>query len=255
MTAVTRRVLEMCVRVLNWLAAHPDDEPGIAVLVAQLRTLVARMTQVVDEQRAGRIDSRAASLRKQELRREMLAGPIAHLARIGSLAARETHELRSLVRVQADGRHAAGLPGGGAGHVTAAQEHKEVLVKHGLSESVLVQFGKSLDEFDAAVTLGAEGRTVHTAATRELNALTKEAQAIVRAMDARNRLRFQDDRQALELWVSARTVLGSPRAAKDAETPEAKAGGERDAGWDAGGGRRREARGMTRGRVTRELGR
>jgi hypothetical protein len=105
----------------------------------------------------------------------------------------------------------------------AAVEHKEVLVKHGLSESVLVQFGKWLDEFDAAVTLGAQGRTVHTAATRELNGLTKEAHEIVRAMDARNRLRFQDDRQALELWVSARTVLGSPTGAAKAEEPSGQA--------------------------------
>lgn len=30
-----------------------------------------------------------------------------------------------------------------------AQSHREVLVKHGLSESVLVEFGKMLDEFDA----------------------------------------------------------------------------------------------------------
>jgi hypothetical protein len=39
-----------------------------------------------------------------------------------------------------------------------AQSHKEVLVKHGLSESVLVEFGKMLDEFDAAVRLGTEGQ-------------------------------------------------------------------------------------------------
>ncbi len=221
MTAVTRRVLEMCVRVLNWLAAHPDDEPGIAVLVAQLRALVARMTQVVDEQRAGRIDSRAASLRKQELRREMLAGPIAHLARIGSLAAHETHELRSLFVFKPTADTLLAFQAAARAMLTTAQEHKEVLVKHGLSESVLARFGQSLGEFDGAVTLGSGGRTVHTAATRELNALTKEAHAIVRAMDARNRLRFQDDRQALELWVSARTVLGSPQGTpKDAETPE-----------------------------------
>jgi hypothetical protein len=58
-------------------------------------------------------------------------------------------------------------------------------------------------------------------ATREMAALTKEAGAVVRAMDARNRLRFQDDRQALEQWISVRTVLGSPQGpSKDAEAPE-----------------------------------
>ena len=107
MTAVTRRVLEMWARA-ELAGRAPGEEPGISVLVARLQALVARMTQVVNEQRSGRIDSRAASARKQELRREMLAGPIAHLAQIGALAAREVHELRRR-SVQADGRHAAGL--------------------------------------------------------------------------------------------------------------------------------------------------
>ncbi len=175
MKAVTRRVYEMCARVLVWIGAHADDEPGMVVLVARLEVLVARMTQVVNDQRGGRIDSRAASARKQELRREDAGGghrpPGPDRVAGGAGGARAPDH----VRVQAHGRHAAGLPGGGAGMFAAAQEHKEVLVKHGLSESVLVQFGKSLDAFDAAVTLGGTGRTLHTAATRELDALTKEA--------------------------------------------------------------------------------
>jgi len=218
MKAVTRRVYEMCSRVLAWIGAHADNEPGMVVLVAQLQALVARMTQVVNDQRGGRIDSRAASARKQELRREMLAGPIAHLARVGALAAREVHELRSLFAFKPTADTLLAFQTAARGMFAAAQEHKEVLVKHGASESVLVQFGKLLDEFDAAVQLGAGGRTLHTAATRELSALTKDAQGIVRAMDARNRLRYQDDRQALEQWVSARTVLGVPspeRTGKD----------------------------------------
>ena len=96
MEAVTRSVLEMLVRVLNWLTAHPDDEPGMVVLTTNLRTVMGRMAQVIDDQRKGQIDSRAASVRKQELRRAMLADPIAHLSRIGKLAGREVHELRSL---------------------------------------------------------------------------------------------------------------------------------------------------------------
>lgn len=239
MTAVTRRVLEMLVRVLNWLAAYPDDEPGGAVLVAQLRALVARMTQVINDQRSGQIDSRAATVRKEELRRAMLAGPIAHLARVGRMAAREVHELRSLFAFKPTADTLLAFQAAARVMYTAALEHKEVLVKHGLSESVLVQLGKWLDEFDAAMTLGAQGRTVHTAATRELAALTKEAHEIVRAMDARNRLRFQEDRQALELWVSARTVLGSPTGTSKAEEPSAPApdpsgtqGGTPSAGGD-----------------------
>src|SRR5436305_70106 len=70
-----------------------------------------------------------------------------------------------------------------------AETNKEVLAKYGLSEAVLEVFGELLDQFDAAVTLGSNGRAAHTGATQELGALAVEAAQIVRAMDARNRLR------------------------------------------------------------------
>lgn len=117
-------------------------------------------------------------------------------------------------------------------------------MKHVLSESALEQFGTMLEEFDAAVTQGANGRTAHTATTREMVVLTKEAGAVVRAMDARNRLRYQGDRQALEQWISVRTVLGSPQGRR--RTARCRTGGAAGE-WDAGRGRGCEARGMRRG--------
>jgi hypothetical protein len=234
MKAVTRRVWDMVVRVLNWTDTHPDDEPGLVVLVAQLKALAARIGQVVAEQRNGLVDSRASSERKHELRRGMLSVPIAHLAQIGALAARELHELRQTFLFKPTADTFVAFQSTARSMFGEAQVHKEVLVKYGLSESVLEEFGKQLDEFDAAVKLGLDGRTAHTAATRELDALTKEAGRIVRAMDARNRQRFQNDRQALEQWISARTVLGTPRASSgDAETPApAVEGGTPNAGGE-----------------------
>lgn len=71
----------------------------------------------------------------------------------------------------------------------------------------------------------------HTAATRELEALTKEAGRLVRAMDARNRIRFRNDLPALEQWISARTVLGTPRGSAE-ETAPVVEGGTPDAGGE-----------------------
>ena len=230
MRAVTRRVYDLCVRVLSWTAAHPDDEPGFTVLVAQLQALAARMGQVITDQRNGLIDSRAATSRKRERRRTMLAVPIAHLAQIGALAAREQHELGKTFRFKPTATSLVAFRSAARAMYEEAQSHKEVLVKHGLSESVLVEFGKMLDEFDAAVRLGTEGRMTHTAATRELEALTREAGRLVRAMDARNRIRFRNDLPALEQWISARTVLGTPRGASEA-APVVE-GGTPDAGGE-----------------------
>ena len=214
MRAVTRRVYDMCVRVVNWALAHPDDEPGFAVLLAQLQALVVRMGDVITAQRNGFIDSRASRSRKQELRSE-LAVPIAHLAQIGALAAREVHELGKTFRFRPSATSLVAFQSAGRAMLETAQAHKEVLVKHGLSESVLVELERMLDQFDAAVRLGAEGRVRHTAATRELVALTKEAGRLVRAMDARVRIRYRNDLPALEQWVSARTVLGTPQRPGD----------------------------------------
>jgi hypothetical protein len=213
MKAVTRRVYEMCVRVLAWLTAHPDDEPGMAVLVVQLQTLVARMTQLIDDQRNGRVESRAASVRKLEIRREMLEGPIAHLARIGSLAAREVHELRSLFAFRPSADTHLAFQAAVRSMLAAAEAHLDVLVKHGLSASAITQFHASDAELAAAAELGSQGRMRHTAATRELAGLTKEAATLVRAIDTRVRLRFRDDRPSLEAWISAREVLGTPERA------------------------------------------
>ena len=232
MTAVTRRVYDMCVRVVNWALAHPDDEPGFVVLLAQLQALVVRMGEVVTAQRNGLIDSRASRSRKQELRSEMLTVPIAHLAQIGALAAREMHELGKTFRFRPAARSQVAFQSAARAMLEAAQTHKEVLVKHGLSESVLVEFEQMLDQFDAAVRLGAEGRMRHTAATRELEALTKEAGRLVRAMDARIRIRYRNDLPALEQWVSARAVLGTPRPVEDGAEPPVEGGGTPGAGGE-----------------------
>jgi hypothetical protein len=205
----------MLVRVLAWIGAHPDDDPGFQVLVTRLRTVVTRMTHVVDEQRGGHVATRAARVRKRELRQLMLQGPIANLARIAALISGEQSELKAALTFRPTADSMLAFLRAARTVLVAGQANLEVLVQHGLSAPVLTQFGAWLDEFEQMMASGAAGRAVHTAATRELEALTKEGGAIVRAMDARVRLRFQDDRQATEQWVSTRTVLGVPEKGKD----------------------------------------
>ena len=224
MRAVARRMYDMGVRVVNWANAHPDDEPGFGVLLARLQALVVRMGDVITAQRNGFIDTRAARSRKQELRTEV-AVPIAHLAQIGALAAREVHELGKTFRFRPAATSQVAFQSASRAMLEAAQTHKEVLVKHGLSESVLVELERMLDQYDAALRLGAEGRMRHTAATRELVALTKEAGRLVRAMDARIRIRYRNDLPALEQWVSARAVLGVPRPGEQGVEPAVEGGG------------------------------
>ena len=197
-------------RALEFSRAHPDSEPGTADVVARLEQLIARANTTATAQRDGIIQVRASRSRKEVLRREMLV-PIAHLAEVGRAAAREEHELGKTFRFRPDASTYFAFRTAARGMAAAAETHKEVLLKHGLSQSVLDEFVRMLDQFDAAVALGNDGRTAHIGATRELRAVSSEIVRAVRVMNGRNRQRFAEDAQLLGSWISASTVLGTPR--------------------------------------------
>jgi hypothetical protein len=211
MNAVSRRKIEMGSRALEFSRAHPDTDAGYQAAAARLEQLVARATTIAAAQRDGLIDTRAASARKQELRRQMLSEPIAHLAQVGRAAARDEHELGKTFAFKPSASTYLAFRTAARGMAEAAQTHKEVLIKHGLAESVLTEFVVLLDEFDAALKLGIDGRTAHTGATQELYAVAGEIVRTARVMDGRNRQRFRDDAQLLASWINASRVLGTPR--------------------------------------------
>lgn len=214
-----RRTFEMTVRAVNFSDAQPDTDAGHAVSVGRLKEVRGQMEQVAAMQRAGLIDVHTGAVEKRRLRREMLAGPIAHLAEVGGLAGREHPDLVSKFRFKPSGSTYVAHRTAARSMQAEAETHKEVLAKFGLSEAVLEVLGQLLDQFDAAVKLGSDGRAAHTGATKQLRALALEAGQIVRAMDARNRYRFKNDEQVLGAWVNASTVRGRVTGQGPAEPP------------------------------------
>jgi hypothetical protein len=208
----SRRAIEMGTRALEFSRAHPDTDAGYAVSAAKLEQLMARAREIAAAQREGLIDNSAASARKATLRRAILSGPIRHLAEVAQVAAKEDHELTVTFRFKPGADTYLAFRTAARGMLAAAQEHESVLAKYGRSESVLEQFGQMLDQFDAAVMLGNDGRTAHKGATVELRTVATMIRQTVRVMDARNRQRFDEDGQLLGSWLSASKVLGSPRA-------------------------------------------
>jgi hypothetical protein len=225
MNADSRRKFEMGARALEFSRAHPDSEPSTAGVVARLEQLLTRANETAAAQRDGLMRVHAAAIRKVELRQQMLAVPIAHLAEVGRAAAREEHELGNAFKFRPSADTFLAFRTAARSMAGSAETHREVLVKYGLSQSVLDEFVQMLDQFDAAVVLGNEGRTAHVGATRDLSAAASEIVRSVRVMDGRNRQRFADQEQLLGSWISASRVLGKPRpgVAPEGGTP---AGGE-----------------------------
>jgi hypothetical protein len=225
MNAESRRKIEMGTRALMFTRTNPDQDPGAAPAVAKLEQLVARADKLATAQRDGLIHVRAASERKVELRREMLAVPIAHLAGVGKVAARDEPELGQSFRFKPKASTFLAFRTAARGMAGAAETHKETLAKHGLVPSVVEEFVRLLDEFDAVLALGNEGRTAHVGATRELAAVAQEIVVTVRVMDGRNRLRFAEDGELLASWLGATRVRRGPRPGSEGEpgAPDAPA--------------------------------
>jgi hypothetical protein len=170
---------------------------------------------------------RAASQRKEELRKVLRTTHLAHLAQVGRAASRELPDLgQKFVFAPGTSTYLA-FRTAARGMAAEAESHRELLVKHGLGEEVLANLGQALDQFDAAVEQGLEGRQTHVGATAELRALADEVVQVVRVMDGLIRYRFMNDGEALAAWESASNVAGPFRPAVRPE-PEGTppAGGE-----------------------------
>ena len=162
------------------------------------------------------MDVRAASAHKRELRRTMLSVHIAHLAQVGREASQEDHELANTFRFRPVSNTYMAFRTAARDMAVEAERHREVLVRHGLAASVLEEFVRLLDQFDAAIALSNSGRTTHMGATSELNAVAAGIVRAVRLMDARNRQRFAGEPQLLAAWVAASTVLRVPSRGSEA---------------------------------------
>jgi hypothetical protein len=213
MKATTRRKLEMGKRALEFSQAHPDGSAGYAAAVTSLTARLARADQVAAQQRDGILQVRAATVRKRELRRIMERAQLDHLARVAEVAARETPELASKFRLKPENGTYLAFRTVARGMAAEAQNQKELLVKHGLADTVFDSLTQALEQFDAAVEEGTQGRRTHVGASAELGALADEVVQVVKLLDGLNRFRFAKDAESLAAWGSASNVLATPHPA------------------------------------------
>jgi hypothetical protein len=227
MNAKSRRRIEMGTRALEFSRAHPDESPGYAAALSRLEELLARAKKLAGQQREGTLQVRASTARKRELSQAMRKAHLAHLARVAKVAAREVPELAQKLTLRPGTRTYLAFRTTARGMAAEAQNRKEVLVKHGLAESVLNNLLETLDQFDAAVESGATGRQAHVGASAELQAVADEVFQIVGVMDGLNRYRFMNDSERLAAWESASAVVATPKSTpRPGPEPPPPTGGE-----------------------------
>jgi len=229
MNAKTRTKLDMGDRALNFSRAHPDASPGYAAALTGLEQRLTRAQQLARAQQEGINQRKAASARKHDLQRQMRKTQLKHLARVAEVAAREVPDLAGkfvLTNAPKAYRSFRALAGT---MVAEAQTQKELLVKHGLADTVLDSLVQSLDQFDRAITEGTDALRAHVSARAELDVLGDEVVDIVQVMDGLNRFRFADDAAVLAEWDTVSNVIGPARPADDEPETPPQGGEERPA--------------------------
>jgi hypothetical protein len=229
-----RRTREMVVRVVLDSERHPDTDPAHGVLVGKLKGVLEQMEQEEALQRSALMDRHTSALDKRRLRREMLAGPIAHVVGVADLARKDEPSLATQVQYRPSGNSFGGHLAAARGLLAEAETHQELLAKYGQSAGVLDVYRELLSQSEAAIRLGDEGRAAHKGATPHLRQLAKEVRLIVRTLDGRNRIRFKNDPRLLGEWISASTVLGNPGPGSEPEPVVSP--GSAPAGTPAAGG-------------------
>jgi hypothetical protein len=208
----------MGARVLEWSRAHPDASPGYAAAVSRLEDRLNRAEQLAEQQRDGILEVRRATRRKRELRRTMKQGHLVHLASVAEVASAEEPELAQKFILPRRVNTYLAFRTAARGVLAEAESRKEMLVKHGLSETVLQELGQLLDEFDLVVEQGTQGRAAHIGASGGLDNVSGEVVQIVGVMDGLNRTRFRRDGERLSAWVSVSSVIATPQSTPDKPT-------------------------------------
>lgn len=220
MNAVLRRRTEMAARVRDFLRAH-KTEGAEATALTRLEELLKRMDELATQQRAGVVAARGSIEHRAKVRRALQGKLLRYLAGVGAVAAKENVELGAQFRLSSDRAPNQAFATLAQGMLAKATEHKDLLVKQGLSESVLADIAAALAEFEQTLEVTRASRREHIGASGDLRAVASEISEQVRLLDGLVRYRFGDDAELMSAWASARNVVGPFRSRDEAEAAEA----------------------------------
>jgi hypothetical protein len=225
MDARLRRRLEMAVRVRDFLRAHRTDGVAEGAALARLEELVQRAEVLAAQQRAGIVATRAATEMRAEVRRALRSKLLLYLSAVGGVAASENLELAAQFRLPRVGPNQAFATMARGMMVEKATAHKELLVKRGMSETLIADITAAIEEFEQTLEATRAGRREHVGASADLRAVMAEVSEQVKVLDGVVRYRFGDNAELMGAWASVHSVVGPFRTHTEpqvgGETPKA----------------------------------
>jgi hypothetical protein len=236
MDAKVRRQVATGTGARDFGRSHPVDAPEFVLILGELDELLGLVQAAATRQREGFIDRHKAAVQKDELERRIRGMHLPHIQRAAKGAAADDPQLADAFPRKPATSSQAGFRTVVGGIADAAEEHKEVLGKRGMSADVLGDLKDSITQYDAALDLGVQARAAHLEASAQLRHLGNEIIQRVKLLDGINRLHFRQDPGVLAAWAAVSRVRAAPKAGDDGAGGSGSAAGGPAGPGDAAGG-------------------
>ena len=219
----------MATSVRTFSRAHPSPDASYTLVLDRLDGTISRIEELAKQQEGGYVSKHSASVRRADLRRRLQIGLLRHVVTAAEDVGSEAPAVAEKF----------GIPNSNATHTAfrtsasqmldLARANQELLVKHGLSATLLDGLDAAIKEFDASLQETDDGKQSHVAARAEMKTLSDEIMRLVGMLDGFNRYRFHLDRELIVAWESAKHVVTGPQPKETEPTTPAPAAIEKPA--------------------------
>lgn len=211
----------MAASVRTFSRAHPSADASYALVLDRLDRSIVRLEELAKQQEGGYVSKHSSSVQRADLRRRLQGGLLRHLVTAAEDVGEVAPEVAEKFRIpKANAPHAA-FRARTIEMLGQARANQELLVKHGLSASLLDELETGIKEFDASLQETDDGKQSHVAARAEMKELSDEITRLVGMLDGFNRYRFHREPELIVAWASAKHVMTGPQAKDEASTAPA----------------------------------
>jgi hypothetical protein len=211
MNRLVSRRLNMAVRARDFCETNPSTDPSFVAVLGRLKEAINRMVLLGSRQVTGVLSRHASIVNRQQVRRRLRDDLLRHLITIAQDASAEQPGLGDKFEVPGTNLSSARFLAASKAMLDAGVAVKEVLVKRGLSETLLDDLATAVAEYEGTITATNTSREDHIGARAELQQVSDEVVQLVQMLDGINRYRFKGDPSLLAAWNAAKHVVGGPQ--------------------------------------------
>jgi hypothetical protein len=201
----------MAVRVRDFCETNPSTDPSFVSVLGRLKEAIDRMVALGSRQVSGILSRHAATVNRQQIRRRLRNDLLRHLVTIAQDASAERPGLGDQFEIPGFNLSSARFHAASKAMLELGLAEKELLVKHGLSATLLDDLGTTVAEYEGSITARNTSREDHIGAGAELTRVGEEVLLLVGMMDGINRYRFRNDPHRLVAWDAAKHVASGPQ--------------------------------------------